>query len=176
MKKKILAFCVIFDALSIFAQTTPPIFLDSLHQKSNYEDLFKVLNKLDDGNIRYKLQPCQAGMGVFSFSVTEKGAVDIANFEGNLPQEIIAMIKKNILSTSGKWSPALREGVAVESKPFILIYYATVRDCSEMPTYQQNEFHLGFVLEKAINTKSSRDIIELGHGYLLPVGGFFLMH
>jgi hypothetical protein len=175
MKKTAIIFCIIFDAFSIFAQNTPPIFLDSLHQKSTYEDLYAVLNKLDD-NIDNKLQSGQAGMGIFSFYVTEKGVVDIAKFEGNLPKPLISAIKKNILNTSGRWSPALRDGVPIESKPFILIYYASVVADIETPTYQNNEFQVGFVLENAINTKVGRNIVELEHGYLLPVGGFFLMH
>ena len=160
---------------SVLAQTSPPIFLDSLYQKLTYEDLFRVVNKLDN-SINQKLETCQAGMGIFSFYVTKKGVVDIVNFEGNLPKEIISMIKKNILNTNGRWSPELREGKPVESKPFILIYYATVKDCSTIATTQRNQFNMGFTLEKAINTKNDRNIVELENGYLLPVGGFFLMH
>lgn len=163
-------------ASSLYAQTIePPQFLDSLGNVASAQALFGAVGEIDSKLI-HSLPTCQAGLGIFSFEVTDKGIVDIVNFSGNLPKEVIAKVKQNILKTSGRWKPQIQAGEAVNSLPFIFICNINVMDCSSMPVYQNNEYLMGFMLEKAITSRDmKRTITRLDNAYLLPVGGFSLM-
>ena len=159
---------------------SPPQFLDKTNNNSSYNALYRFINHLDDSIIYNKdIRPCCAGLGVFTFQVTENGAVDIVNFTGDLPLIIVKQIKNNILKTSDMWSPQFENEKPSESLPFVFIYYVNVDllkgGCKNAPQFSKNESAIGWELEKTFNTKKNQDIIITNNAYVLPVGSLTIM-
>jgi hypothetical protein len=159
----------------LISQLRPPQFIGDSSSQSSYKALSIAIGSGIDSKFVRSLNPCYAGIGTFSFIVKKEGIIDIVNFEGNLPDSVIAKIKQNIYNTSGKWMPQMSDSKPTDSMPFILIYYVNVLSCPQMPLYQRNEHLMSFLLEKVINSKENKDLNVLNNAYLLPIGGFDVM-
>ena len=181
-KKNIPLLIICLGTTLLFSQSKrPPLFLDKTDNTNSYDALCCFISNLDDSiTSSAEIRPCYAGLGVFKFTVTETGAVDIVKFTGDLPPIIVNQIKSNILKTSGMWAPQLEYDKPTESLPFVLIYYVDIdlgkgKECEKSPLYNRNKASLGWELEQAFNTSKNRDIIITNNAYILPVGGLIIV-
>ncbi|MGQ7944180.1 hypothetical protein [Flavobacterium sp. WC2509] len=73
----------------------------SFKGKNNYIPLntFLAYYKLDKEN----LSKCMAASGILKFQVTPKGKIASINTEGNLPEDLVKLIKERIMLTEDHW-------------------------------------------------------------------------
>jgi hypothetical protein len=136
-----LIFMFVLVMSSTLAQTIPS-YINPVFKSNKEKNVVAFMTSYFRESYRYELDTmCLTTAFYITFKVSATGKIADLRFTTALPELFRPFIEKMVYATEGHWTPAMLNGQAVESRPFMVLVYCRLADdkiCPNIKDMTQN--------------------------------------